>query len=271
MTRKATVTRNTRETQITLTLDLDGTGKADLHTGIGFFDHMLDGFARHGLFDLAVTCRGDLEVDCHHTIEDVGIALGTALREALGDKAGLVRYGSCLLPMDETLALCAVDLGGRPYFVYDAQFAAPASTLADQDGVAELLVEGTFAPDAVLTVRQEELPAKKVEGCTPRCVWSYAVTGSQSPSVTVRIRAEGVKRPEAAVYQDGAWSRVDSTLDGSYLVLSGPVEGKVMLMEGPSSMGWAVALAAAGAAALLGGGLWLRRRWHAGRAVAGKS
>ena len=87
MTRKATVTRNTRETQITLTLDLDGTGKADLHTGIGFFDHMLDGFARHGLFDLAVTCRGDLEVDCHHTIEDVGIALGTALREALGDKA----------------------------------------------------------------------------------------------------------------------------------------------------------------------------------------
>ena len=106
MARTATVTRNTRETQITLTIDLDGTGKADLHTGIGFFDHMLD-----------------LEVDCHHTIEDVGIALGTAIKEALGDKAGLVRYGSCLLPMDETLALCAVDLGGRPYFVYDASFA----------------------------------------------------------------------------------------------------------------------------------------------------
>lgn len=111
MARTAAVTRNTRETQITLTIDLDGTGKADLHTGIGFFDHMLDGFARHGLFDLTVQCRGDLEVDCHHTIEDVGIALGTAIKEALGDKAGLVRYGSCLLPMDETLALCAVDLG----------------------------------------------------------------------------------------------------------------------------------------------------------------
>ena len=124
MARTATVTRNTRETQITLTIDLDGTGKADLHTGIGFFDHMLDGFARHGLFDLTVQCRGDLEVDCHHTIEDVGIALGTAIKEALGDKAGLVRYGSCLLPMDETLALCAVDLGGRPYFVYDASYAA---------------------------------------------------------------------------------------------------------------------------------------------------
>ena len=85
---------------------------------------MLDGFARHGLFDLSVTCHGDLDVDCHHTIEDIGIALGTALKEALGDKAGLVRYGSCMLPMDETLALCAVDLGGRPYFVYDAAFAA---------------------------------------------------------------------------------------------------------------------------------------------------
>lgn len=123
MARTATVTRNTRETQITLTLALDGAGKTDLDTGIGFFDHMLDGFARHGLFDLTVHCRGDLHVDCHHTIEDVGIALGTALRQALGDKAGLVRYGSCLLPMDETLALCAVDLGGRPYFVYDAAFA----------------------------------------------------------------------------------------------------------------------------------------------------
>ena len=123
MSRTATVTRKTRETNITVTLDLDGSGKADLHTGIGFFDHMLDGFARHGLFDLTLHCDGDLNVDCHHTIEDCGIALGTAIREALGDKAGIVRYGSSMLPMDETLALCAVDLGGRPYFVYDASFA----------------------------------------------------------------------------------------------------------------------------------------------------
>ena len=126
MARTATVTRTTRETQIILTLDLDGSGKTELDTGIGFFDHMLDGFGRHGLFDLKVQCHGDLEVDCHHTIEAIGIALGTALREALGDKTGLVRYGSSLLPMDETLALCAIDLGGRPYFVYDAAFAAPA-------------------------------------------------------------------------------------------------------------------------------------------------
>lgn len=126
MARQATVTRETRETRITVTINLDGTGKADLNTGIGFFDHMLDGFARHGLFDLTVRCEGDLQVDCHHTIEDTGITLGTAIARALGDKAGILRYGSCLLPMDETLALCAVDLGGRPYFVYDATFAAPA-------------------------------------------------------------------------------------------------------------------------------------------------
>lgn len=124
MPRTATVTRSTRETRITLSLTLDGSGKTDLHTGIGFFDHMLDGFARHGLFDLSVHCDGDLYVDCHHTIEDIGIALGSALAQTLGDKAGLVRYGSCMLPMDETLALCAVDLGGRPYFVYDCAFAA---------------------------------------------------------------------------------------------------------------------------------------------------
>ena len=123
MNRTATVTRETRETRITATLSLDGTGKAELATGIGFFDHMLDGFARHGLFDLTLRCEGDLNVYCHHTIEDCGIVLGTAIRQALGDKAGLVRYGSCLLPMDETLALCAVDLGGRPYLVYDATFA----------------------------------------------------------------------------------------------------------------------------------------------------
>lgn len=126
MNRTATVTRQTRETDITVTLNLDGSGRTDLATGIGFFDHMLDGFARHGLFDLTVRCTGDLQVDCHHTIEDVGITLGQAIAKALGDKVGLVRYGSCLLPMDETLALCAVDLCGRPYFVYDANFATPA-------------------------------------------------------------------------------------------------------------------------------------------------
>ncbi len=122
MSRKATVTRDTKETQVTVALNLDGSGANSIQTGIGFFDHMLDGFARHGLFDLEVNCQGDREVDCHHSIEDTGIVLGSALKEALGDKKGIRRYGSMLLPMDEALVLCAVDLSGRPYFVYDARF-----------------------------------------------------------------------------------------------------------------------------------------------------
>ena len=145
MQRTATVTRTTRETDITVTIALDGTGKTDLHTGVGFFDHMLDGMARHGLFDLSVTCKGDLEVDCHHTIEDIGIALGTAIRQALGDKAGITRFGSCLLPMDETLALCAVDLGGRPYFVYDATFTADRCGEMDTQMAREFFYAVSYA------------------------------------------------------------------------------------------------------------------------------
>jgi imidazoleglycerol-phosphate dehydratase len=115
MPRSAEISRKTAETDIQLSLDLDGAGAADVQTGVGFLDHMLTLFARHGLFDLTVRCRGDLHVDQHHTVEDVGICLGLALDKALGDKAGLVRYGSCTAPMDETLVLVALDLSGRPY------------------------------------------------------------------------------------------------------------------------------------------------------------
>ena len=121
MKRTASIERNTNETKIRLTLDLDGAGTADIHTGIGFFDHMLNVFARHGLFDLALEVKGDLEVDTHHTIEDTGIVLGEAIKKAVGDKKGIVRYGSKILPMDEALLLCALDLCGRPYLVYDLQ------------------------------------------------------------------------------------------------------------------------------------------------------
>lgn len=121
MARIAAIERNTKETQIKLTLNLDGTGKAAVHTGIGFFDHMLEGFARHGFFDLTAEVNGDLQVDTHHTIEDTGIVLGRAIKEAVGDKKGIVRYGSRILPMDEALLLCALDLCGRPYLVYDLQ------------------------------------------------------------------------------------------------------------------------------------------------------
>lgn len=122
MNRKATLTRNTKETKIALELCLDGAGKYEVRTGVGFFDHMLEGFARHGLFDLKVQTEGDLYVDCHHTIEDTGIVLGSAIREAAGNKKGIRRYGSCILPMDEVLVLCAVDLCGRPYLSFDGSF-----------------------------------------------------------------------------------------------------------------------------------------------------
>ncbi len=121
-TRTATYTRNTKETKIAVTINLDGQGKTNIQTGIGYFDHMLDGFARHGLFDLDVQVTGDLNVDCHHTIEDTGIVLGQTIAKALGDKKGIKRYGSFLLPMDETLALCAIDLSGRPYLNFQADF-----------------------------------------------------------------------------------------------------------------------------------------------------
>lgn len=117
--RTAHVVRNTKETQIEMTLDLDGTGKADIHTGIGFFDHMLGSFARHGFFDLDLKVQGDLQVDTHHTVEDVGIVLGQAILQAAGDKAGICRFGSQILPMDESLILCSLDLCGRPYLGYD--------------------------------------------------------------------------------------------------------------------------------------------------------
>lgn len=120
--RIARETRSTRETDISLELCLDGSGSYEAETGIGFFDHMLSGFARHGLFDLKVKVKGDLEVDDHHTIEDTGIVLGTAIRHALGDKRGIRRYGSSILPMDECLVLTAIDLVGRPYFVFDGAF-----------------------------------------------------------------------------------------------------------------------------------------------------
>ena len=120
--RIATCTRKTKETDISITVNLDGTGKSDIHTGIGFLDHMLDGFARHGLFDLDVQVTGDLEVDTHHTIEDIGIVLGQTISKALGDKNGIKRYGSFLLPMDATLVLCAFDLSGRPYLNFKADF-----------------------------------------------------------------------------------------------------------------------------------------------------
>jgi imidazoleglycerol-phosphate dehydratase len=121
MSRKASIERITKETQIRLSLDLDGKGKAKICTSVPFLDHMLDLFTRHGLFDMEVDAKGDIDIDFHHTVEDIGIVLGTAFREALGDKKGIRRYGQATVPMDETLAAVAVDLSGRPYMVYNVK------------------------------------------------------------------------------------------------------------------------------------------------------
>ncbi len=122
MSRNAEITRQTKETDIKINLNIDGIGKSEISTGIGFFDHMLEGFSKHGFFDLTCKVNGDLQVDGHHTIEDTGIVLGQAIKESIGDKKGIRRYGYFILPMDESLALCAVDLCGRPYLQFDCDF-----------------------------------------------------------------------------------------------------------------------------------------------------
>lgn len=137
MDRIAEVKRTTKETDISLSLNLDGSGKSNIDTGIGFFDHMLDGFARHGLFDLEVNVKGDLIVDCHHSIEDTGIVLGEAIKKAVGDKKGMKRFGSCILPMDETLVLCAIDISGRPYLSFDGEFTTDRVGYMDTEMVKE--------------------------------------------------------------------------------------------------------------------------------------
>ena len=153
MARTADYVRKTKETDISLHLNLDGTGSSSIHTGIGFFDHMLDGFARHGLFDLKVNVAGDLAVDCHHTIEDTGIVLGNAIKEAVGDKKGIRRYGSCILPMDETLVLCAVDLSGRPYLVFDGEFKTDRVGYMDTEMVKEFFYAISYTAGMNLHIR----------------------------------------------------------------------------------------------------------------------
>ena len=143
--RTAYVKRETKETQIELQINLDGSGNVDIQTGIGFFDHMLSGFARHGLFDLMVKVKGDLEVDCHHTIEDVGIVLGQAILQALGDKKGIKRYGHLMLPMDETLVLAALDLSGRPYLKYDAPFTVDRLGEMDTEMIKEFFYAVSYS------------------------------------------------------------------------------------------------------------------------------
>jgi imidazoleglycerol-phosphate dehydratase len=153
MPRTATIQRNTAETQISLTLDLDGSGKADIETGVGFLDHMLTLLAKHALFDLTVKAKGDLHIDAHHTVEDTGICLGKALTEALGDKAGIRRYGQRTLPMDEALVSAALDLSGRSFFVWRGEL--PRETLGNFNSELTLEFWQAFATHGLMNLHIE--------------------------------------------------------------------------------------------------------------------
>jgi imidazoleglycerol-phosphate dehydratase len=153
--RKGSITRKTSETAISVSVDLDGSGKADISTGIGFFDHMLDLLARHSLMDLTIRCEGDLHIDDHHSVEDTGIALGQAILHALGDKKGITRYACVHLPMDEALTRVAVDVSGRPFLVFRTQFAVPKIGTFDTELVREFFQ--AFAMNAGLTLHVETL------------------------------------------------------------------------------------------------------------------
>ena len=156
--RTATITRTTRETDIALQLNLDGSGQTSIATGVGFFDHMLDALSRFALLDLTLTCRGDTQVDAHHTVEDTGICLGRAIREALGDRAGIRRVGSAYLPMDEALAFAAIDISGRPYLAFDAEFTAPMVGAFDTQLAEEFF--RAVAVNAGLTVHVKVLAGR---------------------------------------------------------------------------------------------------------------
>lgn len=151
--RRAKVARKTKETDITIDFLIDGSGECQVSSGIGFFDHMLDAFTRHGLFDLSASIKGDLQVDCHHTIEDTGIVLGNAIKKACGGKLGIKRYGSCILPMDESLVLVAVDLCNRPYLSFEAEFPTEKIGYMDTEMVKEFFYAISYSAGMNLHIK----------------------------------------------------------------------------------------------------------------------
>lgn len=151
--RIAELSRKTKETDITVALNIDGNGTSKIKTGVGFFNHMLEGFSKHGFFNLALTCDGDLDVDCHHTIEDCGIVLGGAIKQAIGDKKGIKRFGSCILPMDESLVLCAIDLSGRPYLSFEGEFTAERCGDMDTEMVKEFFYAISYSAGMNLHIK----------------------------------------------------------------------------------------------------------------------
>lgn len=188
MARIATHARKTKETDIRVTINLDGTGQCKINTGIGFFDHMLNGFARHGMFDLELTCEGDTFVDSHHTIEDCGIVLGEAIREAVGDKAGIRRFGSFILPMDETLVLCAVDLSGRPYLNYKVDFTVPRLGTMDTEMVREFFYAASYSASMNLHVKM--LDGMNNHHIAEACFKAFGKALDEATSYDIRLGEE---------------------------------------------------------------------------------
>lgn len=186
--RTAEINRKTNETDIRLTLNLDGSGKSEIHSGVGFLDHMLTLFARHGRFDLTLTCDGDTYVDDHHSVEDIGIALGQAFEQALGEKRGIIRYGSFILPMDESLILTAVDLSGRAYLNYDLQIPTQKVGTFDTELVEEFFLG--FVRNANLTLHIKQLEGKNSHHIIEGAFKSFGRSMKQAVAIDAAFRDE---------------------------------------------------------------------------------
>lgn len=186
--RIARINRKTNETDIRLTLDLDGTGKSEINSGVGFLGHMLTLFARHGRFDLTLTCDGDTYVDDHHSVEDIGIALGQAFTQALGEKRGILRYGSCILPMDETLILTAVDISGRPYLNYDLHIPTEKVGAFDTELTEEFFLG--FVRNAGMTVHLKQLEGRNSHHIIEGAFKSIARSLRTAVAIEERFRDE---------------------------------------------------------------------------------
>ncbi|MDR3687235.1 MAG: imidazoleglycerol-phosphate dehydratase HisB [Coriobacteriia bacterium] len=195
MGRSASITRETRETQITVTLDLDGGGKAAVSTGVPFFDHMLDAFGRHGLFDLTVDAKGDLEIDAHHTVEDVGIVLGQAVAKALADKSGITRFGYTALPMDEALVLAAVDISGRGALYYDVSLPIEIIGTFDTTLAKEFLT--ALATNAGITLHVRSLAGENAHHIVEAAF--KAVARALAAAVALDPRVNGVPSTKGAL------------------------------------------------------------------------
>lgn len=185
MSRTAAMKRKTKETDVILSLTLDGKGKSEINTGIGFFDHMLEGFAKHGFFDLTVSVNGDLNVDGHHTVEDTGIVLGQAIKEAVGDKAGLKRYGYFILPMDDALCLCAVDLCGRPYLEFECDFKTEQIGSMDTELVREFFYAVSYSAGMNLHIKM--LSGRNTHHMIEAMFKAFAKALDQATSIDERV------------------------------------------------------------------------------------